>query len=94
LITNDTTGTTIALYLTELSQIKIEIADSTKTIIRTIIPSVYLEPGQALINWDGKDKTGNFVTSGQYTIHTYLYPTYSAPKSYFKKELETKVRKT
>ncbi len=94
LITNDTTGTTIALYLTELSQVKIEISDSTKTIIRTIIPSGYSEPGQVLINWDGKDKTGNFVTSGQYTIHTYLYPTYSAPKSYFKKELETKVRKT
>lgn len=93
-ITTDTTGSMIALYLTELSEVKIDIYDSTNTIIRTLTQEPYQPPGQAMINWDGKNMSGNYVGPGEYTIHAYLYPTYGATRRSFKKELETKIRKT
>ncbi len=86
-------GTTIALYLTQLSEIKIDIYDSTNTLVRSLIPEYYQTPGEALIAWDGRDNTGKFVLPGEYTIRANLYPTYSGPKRYFKKELEAKIRK-
>jgi sugar lactone lactonase YvrE len=87
------TGTTIALYLTDLSEIKIEIYDSTNTLVRSLIPTAYQTPGEALIAWDGRDNNGRFIPTGEYTIHATLHPTYSAPKRYFKKELTTKINK-
>lgn len=86
-------GTTIALYLTQLSEIKIDIYDSTNTLVRSLIPKYYQTPGEALIAWDGRDNTGKFVLPGEYTIRANLFPTYSAPKRYFKKELEIKIKK-
>jgi flagellar hook assembly protein FlgD len=87
------TGTTIALYLTDLSEIKIDIYDTTKTLIRSLIPNAYQTPGEALIAWDGRDNQGKFVPVGEYTIKVTLIPTYSAPKRSFKKELETTISK-
>jgi flagellar hook assembly protein FlgD len=81
------------LYLTQLSEIKIDIYDSTNTLVRSLIPQYYQTPGEALIAWDGRDNTGKFVLPGEYTIRTSLFPTYSGPKRYFKKELATKIRK-
>jgi len=86
-------GTTIALYLTQLSEIKIDIYDSSNTVVRSLIPQYYQTPGEALIAWDGRDNIGKFVLLGEYTIRVNLYPTYSAPMRYFKKELEAKIRK-
>jgi DNA-binding beta-propeller fold protein YncE len=86
-------GTTIALYLTELSEMKVEIYDSTNILVRSLIPQYYQPPGEALIAWDGRDNNGKFLTVGEYTIRAYLYPTYSAPRRYFKKELDLKITK-
>jgi len=86
-------GTTIALYLTELTEIKIDIYDSTNTLVRSLAPEHFQTPGEALIAWDGRDNNGDFILPGEYSIKTNLLPTYSNPKHYFKKELETKIRK-
>lgn len=92
-ISDDNPSTTIALYLTELTEVKIDIYDSTNTIIRSLIPQYYQTPGEALIAWDGRNNNGNFVEQGEYVVRIYLYPTYPTTKRYFKKELETKIRK-
>lgn len=85
--------TTIALYLTDVTEIKIEIFDNSNKLIRTLIPSSFQKPGEVLIAWDGLDNYGQVVLAGEYTIKTYLFPTYGSQKRSFKKELVTKISK-
>jgi sugar lactone lactonase YvrE len=85
--------TTIALYLTDLTEINIDIIANPNKLIRTLITKALQKPGEVLIAWDGRDNNGQFVPPGEYSIRVYLRPTYSAQKSYFKKELEAKIAK-
>jgi hypothetical protein len=84
-------GTTIALYLTELAQVKVTIFDGNSQLIRQLTPEHYQKSGEVLIVWDGRDNQGRVVRPGQYRIKLEIRPTYSAPKRYFKKELEALV---
>ncbi|MCX7756795.1 MAG: FlgD immunoglobulin-like domain containing protein [candidate division WOR-3 bacterium] len=88
------TQTTIALYLTDLSEVKINITNEKDSLVRNLIIDHYLPPGEALIAWDGRDNSGQFVPVGEYTINITLLPTYPAQKRYFKKELSIKIKKT
>lgn len=82
-------GTTIALYLTELAQVKVTIFTDNGKLIRQLTPEHYQKSGEALIVWDGRNNEGKVVKPGCYRIKLEIRPTYSAPKRYFKKELET-----
>jgi DNA-binding beta-propeller fold protein YncE len=87
-------GTTIALYLTELAEVKVNIFDEQGKVIRLLTPEHFQKPGEALIIWDGRDNNGNVVSPGSYQIKLAISPTYSAPRRYFKKELESLVQCT
>ncbi|MEO0072613.1 MAG: FlgD immunoglobulin-like domain containing protein [candidate division WOR-3 bacterium] len=87
------TQTTIALYLTDLSEVQINITDAQGNLVRNLIIDNYLPPGEALIAWDGRDNSGQFIPRGEYTINVTLLPTYPAQRRYFKKELSTKIKK-
>lgn len=86
-------GTTIALYLTELSQLKIDIYDYANNLVRTLIPEYFSEPGEVLIVWDGRNNNNQEVNPGEYNIRISIFPTYGLARRVFVKELETKVRK-
>ena len=87
-------GTTIALYLTELAEVKVNIYDENNNLIRLLTPKHLQKPGESLIIWDGRDNNSAIVSPGIYHIIIEIRPTYSAPRRYFKKELETWVRCT
>ncbi len=79
-------GTTIALYLTETAEVKMEILDEEGNVIRKF-PKHIEKIGEALIVWDGRDSNGEFVEPGEYTIRAIIRATY-ASRRYFKKELK------
>ena len=87
-------GTTISLYLTELAEVKVTIFDEKGKLVRQLTPEHHQKSGEALIVWDGRDNDGKIVVPGEYRIKLEIRPTYSAPKRYFKKELETFVQCT
>ncbi len=86
-------GTTIALYVTELADVSVDIADSTGKLVRTLTPPHFQRPGEALIVWDGNDNSGRLVPPGSYRIKATIRPTYSRPKFIHKKELTGTVRR-
>ncbi|MEO0091526.1 MAG: SMP-30/gluconolactonase/LRE family protein [candidate division WOR-3 bacterium] len=87
-------GTTIALFLTELSQLKIDIYDQTNNLVRTLIPEYFSEPGEVLIVWDGRNNNNQEVGPGEYDIRISIFPTYGLARRIFAKQLETKVKKS
>lgn len=90
--TNEKPGTTIALYLTELAEVKVSIYNEQDKVIRLLTTEQLQKSGETLIFWDGLNNNGNIVSPGVYRIKLEISPTYSAPKRYFKKELQTLVQ--
>jgi sugar lactone lactonase YvrE len=86
-------GTTIALYVTEMADITVDIADSSGKLVRSLAPPHKQHPGEALIVWDGRDNAGKLVTKGEYKITAVARPTYGRPMRILKKELTGTVRR-
>jgi hypothetical protein len=59
-------GTTIALYITEMANIQVDITAPSGTLVRSLAPPHMQHPGEALIVWDGRDNNGRSVSSGVY----------------------------
>ncbi len=86
-------GTTIDLYLTEQAMVTMNIYDAGGTLVRTLTPPHYQNPGEALLVWDGRDNKGTVVGKGDYTIKVALSNTYPGEvKKHSKKELTATVR--
>ncbi|MEO0073499.1 MAG: FlgD immunoglobulin-like domain containing protein [candidate division WOR-3 bacterium] len=88
---SDTPGTTIAIYITEVADVEVEITDSTGTVVRRLAPPHQQRPGEVLIVWDGRDDRGSLVPEGVYTVKAIIRPTYSRPKYTLRKELTGRV---
>jgi len=86
-------GTTIALYVTELADITVDIADSAGRLIRSLAPPHVQHPGEALIVWDGRGNDGKLVPVGEYKVTIVAKPTYSRPMRILRKELTGTVRR-
>jgi len=86
-------GTTIALYLTAVAEVIVEVFDSDGRIVRTLTPGHEQLPGEALIVWDGRNNQGEIVPEGEYRIKATVRPTYSRPRYSLKKELTGQVRR-
>ena len=86
-------GTTIALYVTEMSDITVDIADSSGKLVRSLAPPHQHHPGEVLIVWDGRDNAGKLVTKGEYKVAIVARPTYSQPMRILRKELAGTVRR-
>jgi len=86
-------GTTIALYVTEMADITVDIADSSGKLVRSLAPPHRQHPGEALIVWDGRDNAGKLVPAGEYRINVTARPTYGRPMRMLKKELTGTVRR-
>ena len=86
-------GTTIALYVTEMADITIDIADSSGKLVRSLAPPHQHHPGEVLIVWDGRDNAGKLVTKGEYKVAIVARPTYSQPMRILRKELAGTVRR-
>ena len=88
-----TPGTTIALYVTEMADIAVDIADSSGKLVRTLAPPHLHHPGEALIVWDGRDNAGKLVPVGEYKVTVVAKPTYSQQMRILRKELTGSVRR-
>jgi outer membrane protein assembly factor BamB len=90
IFTEEQPGTSIALYLTELAQVKVLIYNEQNKIVRFLIQEPK-QTGETFIVWDGRSQEGNIVLPGNYKIKLEIRPTHNASQRYFKKELETLV---
>jgi len=86
-------GTTIALYVTEMAEIKVDITDPSGKLVRSLAPPHNQHPGEALIVWDGRDNSGKLVPEGEYNVNVVARPTYSRPMRILRKELTGTVRR-
>jgi DNA-binding beta-propeller fold protein YncE len=86
-------GTTIALYVTEMADITVDITDASGRLVRSLAPPHHQHPGEALIVWDGRDNAGRLVQEGEYRITVVARPTYSRPMRTLRKELTGTVRR-
>lgn len=86
-------GTTIALYITEMANIQVDITAPSGTLVRSLAPPHMQHPGEALIVWDGRDNKGKLVPEGEYKITIVARPTYSQPMRILRKELAGSVRR-
>jgi DNA-binding beta-propeller fold protein YncE len=87
-------GTTIALYITEMANIQVDITAPSGTPVRSLAPPHMQHPGEALIVWDGRDNNGKLVPVGEYKVTVVAKPTYSRPMRILRKELTGTVRRT
>ena len=86
-------GTTIALYVTEVASITVDITDPSGRLVRSLAPPHQHHPGEALIVWDGRDNAGKLVPVGEYKVTVVAKPTYSQPMRILRKELTGSVRR-
>ena len=86
-------GTTIALYITEMANIQVDITAPSGTLVRSLAPPHMQHPGEALIVWDGRDNSGKLVPVGEYKVTIVARPTYSRPMRILRKELTGTVRR-
>ena len=86
-------GTTIALYVTEMANITVDITDPSGRLVRSLAPPHQQHPGEVLIVWDGRDNAGKLVSEGEYKITVVARPTYSRPMRILRKELTGTVRR-
>jgi sugar lactone lactonase YvrE len=86
-------GTTIALYVTEMADITVDITDPSGKLVRSLAPPHMQHPGEALIVWDGRDNAGKLVAVGEYRVSAIARPTYGRPMRELKKELTGTVRR-
>jgi hypothetical protein len=85
--TREKPGTTIALYLTDISEVSFSIYDEEGNIVREILPFTTTRAGEVLITWDGRDKNGEIVKPGKYRLQIICRLPYGGGKR-FKKEME------
>jgi len=83
-------GTTLALYLTDVGEIEINIFDEKGNLVREILPFITPRAGEFLVAWDGRDKKGELVGPGRYRIKMTCRLPYGGGKR-FRKEMETYV---
>jgi hypothetical protein len=88
--TDEQPGTTIALYLTELAQVKVYIYNEQDKIIRFFSQEPQ-QTGETFVVWDGRSQDGNIVSPGVYKIKLEIRSTHNVPQRYFKNELQTLV---
>jgi DNA-binding beta-propeller fold protein YncE len=86
-------GTTVAVYITEMANIQVDISAPSGTLVRTLAPPHMQHPGEALIVWDGRDNNGKLVPLGEYKVTIVARPTYSRPMRILRKELTGTVRR-
>jgi len=86
-------GTTIALYVTEMADIKVDITDPSGKLVRSLAPPHQQHPGEVLIVWDGRDNSEKLVPEGEYKVNVVARPTYSRPMRILRKELTGTVRR-
>ncbi|MCX6843224.1 MAG: SMP-30/gluconolactonase/LRE family protein [candidate division WOR-3 bacterium] len=86
-------GTTIALYVTEMADITVDITDPSGKLVRSLAPPHLQHPGEVLIVWDGRDNAERLVAKGEYRVTVTARPTYSRPMRILKKELTGTVRR-
>ena len=86
-------GTTVAIYVTEVADVRVTVVDEAGTEIRSLTPPHIQKPGEVLIVWDGNDNDGNIVQPGEYEVRMTVRPTYSKPKFIHRKELKGRVRR-
>jgi len=86
-------GTTVALYITEMANINVDITDPSGKLVRSLAPPHMQHPGEALIVWDGRDNGGKLVPEGEYKVTIVARPTYSRPMRILRKELTGTVRR-
>jgi hypothetical protein len=86
-------GTTIAIYVTEVADVRVTVVDEAGTEVRSLTPPHIQKPGEVLIVWDGNDNDGDLVKPGEYEIRMTVRPTYSKPKFIHRKELVGRVRR-
>ena len=86
-------GTTIAIYITEMANIQVDITAPSGTLVRSLAPPHMQHPGEALIVWDGRDNDGKLVPVGEYKVTIVARPTYSRPMRILRKELTGTVRR-
>lgn len=84
-------GTTIALYLTEMGDVKIQINKTTGERVRDLISAMRQPPGDFLIVWDGLDNSGKAVLPDIYDVRIILRATYGS-RYYFTKYLTARVK--
>lgn len=89
----DTLGTTIALYITEVADVVVDVLDHRGSLVRTLTPPHEQRPGEVLIVWDGRDDRGEPVPVGEYVVKAIIRPTYSRPRYILRKELIGRVRR-
>ncbi len=65
-------GTTVAIYVTDEARIDIDIHNKTGEKILTLIDNLKSAPGEVLVVWDGRDKSGNLVPPGEYEVRITL----------------------
>jgi len=84
-------GTTIALYLTEMGDVKISISKTTGEKVRDLISVTRQAPGDFLVLWDGRDSQGNPVVPAMYEVNIMVRATYGS-RYYFRKNLNARVK--
>ncbi|MEO0115960.1 MAG: FlgD immunoglobulin-like domain containing protein [candidate division WOR-3 bacterium] len=80
-------GTTVALYLTDISEISLSIFDEKGNRVREISSFITSQAGEVLIAWDGRDEKGEIVPPGRYQLKITCRLPYGGGKR-FKKEVE------
>ncbi|MEO0102447.1 MAG: FlgD immunoglobulin-like domain containing protein [candidate division WOR-3 bacterium] len=79
-------GTTIALYLTDISEVSLSIFDEKGNLVRETSPFITSQAGEVLIAWDGRDKKGEIVKPGKYQLKITCRLPYGGGKR-FRKEM-------
>ncbi len=86
-------ATTIALYLTELGEVKIYINKLNGEKVCDLITVHQQPPGDFLVLWDGRDNRGQIVPPGLYEVHIVVRSQYLRGFSqYLTRHLTTRVR--
>lgn len=83
-------GVSISYYITQPSDLKVEIYNSSGDIIREMEPERIKETGKNYLLWDTLDEKGRKVSEGRYRIRFIFNPTYSS-RGRFEKEIEVEV---
>ncbi len=91
-LNKDFPAVTISLMLYEPADFKIQVNDSSGTMVKNLVQEFREKLGLNNIVWDGTDEKGKLVTPGEYVITVSMEPTYSA-KGYFNKKLAAKIIK-
>lgn len=88
--TQERPGSTVSLYLTEPSTVRMKVYDSEGNLVRELLPQFRQYPFENEVVWDGLNSEKQVVEPGVYRIEMTLAPTYSS-KGHFQKTIEAEV---